>query len=121
MVAFFSLLILRRVVKLLRHFINILCIDIRLTDERLNFREGILNKFQKGIDLYRIKDLSLYEPFLFRLLGLQNIHIVTSDSTIRFPRLIGMPKKDDLYNLLNQCAEKAREKKGVKEVDYYGR
>ncbi|MBU1386882.1 MAG: PH domain-containing protein [Proteobacteria bacterium] len=119
LLAFFSLLIVRRVWGIIHQYINILCIEIKLTDERLHFREGILNKFQKGIELYRIKDLSIYEPFLFRLLGLQNIQIVASDKTIGFPRLMGVPKEANIYELLKNYVESARTKKGVKEVDYF--
>jgi hypothetical protein len=119
--AFFLMLIIRQVWKLIIHVFSILCTEIRLTEDLLNFRHGILNKFEKGIELYRIKDLSLYEPFLYRILGLQNIHIVAADHTIRFPKLIGIPKSAGLYGLLKQYVEAAREAKGVKEVDYFNR
>jgi uncharacterized membrane protein YdbT with pleckstrin-like domain len=121
LVIFLSLLIIRRLWKLIKHFLNILCTEIELTEFRINFRHGIFNKFKKGIELYRVKDLSLYEPFLYRILGLQNVHIVAADHTIRFPKLIGIPKNAELYDLLNQHVEIARDQKGVKEVDYFNR
>ena len=118
---FFIFLVVRRIWKLTVHIFSILCTEIRLTEDLLNFRRGIFNKFEKGIELYRIKDLSLYEPFLYRILGLQNIHIVASDQTIRFPRLIGVPKSAGLYELLKNYVEFARETKGVREFDSFHR
>ncbi len=118
---FFVLLVIRRIWKLIVHILAVLCTEIRLTEDLLSFRRGILNKFEKGVELYRIKDFSLYEPFLYRILGLQNIHIIASDQTFRFPRLIGVPKKAGLYEMLKKHVEAAREAKGVREFDSFHR
>ncbi len=118
---FFLWRVLRRVWDLIVHILAILCTEIRLTEDLLNFRRGIFNKFEKGIELHRIKDISLYEPLLYRLLGLQNIYIVASDQTIRFPKLIGVPKSAGLYELLKNYVDTAWEAKGVREFDSFHR
>ncbi len=121
LLAFLSFLFVLRVYRLIVRILDILCTEIELTEERLNFRNGILNKLKKGVELYRIKDLSLSEPFLYRVLKLQNIFIVAADETLRFPRLVGVPKNVGLYDLLNKHVEAARVQKGVKEIDYFNR
>ncbi|MCP3873237.1 MAG: PH domain-containing protein [Desulfobacteraceae bacterium] len=117
----FLILFVFRVINFIKLVLNIICTDIHLTNEQISFREGIFNKFKKRIELYKIKDLSLYEPFFYRIMGLQNINIVAAEHTVRFPRLTAVPKKADLYELLSRLVEKAREKKGVQEVDYFNR
>ncbi len=121
LLVFLILLITRRIFGIVRHFLVIYCTEIQLTEDYLNFRDGIFNKFKKGVELYRIKDLYLYEPLFYRVLGLQNINIISSDQTIRFPKLMGIPKSADLYELLKRHVEIARDKKGVQEIDYFNR
>ena len=43
-----------------------------LTTERLLIDEGVFNKTQDTLELYRVRDIQVKEPFLLRLFGLQN-------------------------------------------------
>ena len=50
-----------------------------LTSERLKLRSGVLNKHLDEVELYRVRDYKLEQPFFQRLFGLGNIVLQTSD------------------------------------------
>src|SRR6266513_3995457 len=50
-----------------------------LTTERLKITEGVFSKVTETLELYRVKDLEMRQPFLYRLVGIENIRINTSD------------------------------------------
>ena len=53
----------------------------QLTTERLITERGILSKTTDTLELYRVKDLQVTQPFWIRLFGLENIHLITADSS----------------------------------------
>ena len=55
--------------------------DIRITDQRIIEEKGVLSKTTDELELYRVKDIRLEQPFLLRLVKLSNIVLVTSDRT----------------------------------------
>ena len=62
-----------------------------VTSERIRVTSGILSRHMEELELYRVKDTSLYEPFLLRVLfGLGHVVIRTSDATHRV--LVGLSK-----------------------------
>ena len=52
-----------------------------LTNERLKTRYGILNKKTDELELYRVRDYKLEQPFFLRLFSLGNIKLTTSDKS----------------------------------------
>lgn len=52
-----------------------------LSTERLKIRRGVLNKKMDELELYRVRDYQLDQPFFLRLFGLGNIQITTVDRT----------------------------------------
>ena len=57
-----------------------------LTTERLITERGILSKTKDTLELYRVRDLQVTQPFWIRLFGLENIHLMTADTSS--PRII---------------------------------
>ena len=86
-----------------------------LTSERLVIRSGVLNKATETLELYRVRDLQILEPFWLRLWGLKNIHLVTTDSTTPELILDHIPAALDLGDKFRQQIEFSRQKKGVRE------
>ena len=86
-----------------------------LTSERLVIRSGVLNKATETLELYRVRDLQIMEPFWLRLWGLKNIHLVTTDSTTPELILDHIPAALDLGDKFRQQIEFSRQKKGVRE------
>jgi uncharacterized membrane protein YdbT with pleckstrin-like domain len=88
-----------------------------LTNERLKMTEGVFSKVTETLELYRVKDLEILQPFWSRLLGLENIKVNTSDMTTPVVLLEGIPKEIGLADKLRNAVETVRMQKKVREID----
>jgi uncharacterized membrane protein YdbT with pleckstrin-like domain len=88
-----------------------------LTTERLRLRYGVFNKKTDELELYRVRDYKLDEPFFLRIFSLSNIVLTTSDKT--HPRVVldAIPDGEELREKLRKYVEACRTRKGVREVD----
>jgi hypothetical protein len=91
------------------------CRIYSLTTERLIIRSGVLNKSTETLELYRVRDLQINEPFWLRLWGLNNIHLCTTDTTTPEVILDYISSETDLGNIFRKQIEFSRQKKGVRE------
>ena len=91
---------------------------VRISSERIQITTGVLSKRMEEVELYRVKDTSLEQPFLLRLFGLANIHLTTSDQSS--PQLLIGPIAEarQVRENLRGAVEKVRDKKRVREIDY---
>src|SRR5436305_2434208 len=55
------------------------CRQYQITTERIHFRRGVVARQTDDLELYRVKDYTLVEPFFLRLFGLGNIVLTTTD------------------------------------------
>jgi uncharacterized membrane protein YdbT with pleckstrin-like domain len=85
-----------------------------VTSQRLKFESGILNKAVEEIELYRVKDTSLEQPFLLRLVGLGNILIRTMDESTPDVMLRAIPDAAALREKMRVAIEAVRERKSVR-------
>ena len=88
-----------------------------LTNERLKMTEGVFSKVTETLELYRVKDLEILQPFWSRLLGLENIKVNTSDMTTPVVFLEGIPRDVGLADKLRNAVETIRMQKKVREID----
>jgi uncharacterized membrane protein YdbT with pleckstrin-like domain len=88
-----------------------------LTNQRLSVRQGVLSRRRHDLELYRIKDTTLDEPLLLRMVSLGNIEITSSDRS--HPHFVVRAVRDaePLRQMLRSTVEKLRAGKGVREVD----
>lgn len=89
-----------------------------VTSERIRLTRGILSKRVDEMELYRVKDSRLDQPFFLRLFGLSNLVIKTSDQSTPIIIIHALPEAEVLRENLRGCVEKLRQAKGVREVDY---
>jgi len=80
-----------------------------LTTERLKITEGIFSKVTDTLELYRVKDLETRQPFLYRMFGVENVQMNTSDTSSPFIFIEAIPSAVSL--------EAIRAQKGVREID----
>lgn len=94
------------------------CFTYELTNQRLRTKQGIFNKKTDEIELYRIKDMSIVEPFGLRMFSLGNIVLLTSDKST--PELIieAVPHAEELQQQIRDQVEALRDTKRVREVDF---
>ncbi len=89
-----------------------------VTSERIRLTQGVFSKRMDEIELYRVKDTSIEQPFLLRLFGRSNLIIKTSDASTGNFVIPAIPNAHELRESLRGCVEKTRERKGVREIDY---
>ena len=93
------------------------CFTYRVTSERVVMRSGVLNTRTEEVELYRVKDATLVEPFWLRLVSLGHIDLTTSDRTTPWVRIRAVPRASELREQLRKCVERQRAAKGVRETD----
>jgi len=98
------------------HWLKVKCRVFTLTNERLMIESGVLNKSQDLIELYRVRDLQVNQPFWLRLFGLENISLITTDLTTESVMLDYMPSALNLRDKFREHVEECRRRKGVREV-----
>jgi uncharacterized membrane protein YdbT with pleckstrin-like domain len=92
---------------------------IEITDQRLVEEKGVLSKKTDELELFRVKDIRLDQPFLLRLVGrLSNIILVTSDKTNSIVRIPAIKDGKDIREKLRVAIDERRDKKRVRETDF---
>ena len=99
-------------------FLHVKCMKYELTNERLRIISGVLNRKTEEIELYRIKDTSFEEPFVYRIFSLGNIKLMTSDRSLPELSIRALPKGKEFREKLRDLVEDIRTKKNVREVDF---
>ena len=89
----------------------------KLTTERLIAERGILNKTTDTLELYRVRDLQVTQPFWTRLFGLENVHLLTADTSTPSIILDCVPKALGLADKFREQVEACRLAKRVRTVD----
>ena len=89
-----------------------------LTTERLRTRCGVLNKKTDELELYRIRDYKLEQPFFLRLFSLGNIVLETSDRSHPQVVIKAIPNGEQLREQIRTHVEACRTSKRVREVDF---
>lgn len=88
-----------------------------LTTQRLRERSGVLNLRSDEVELYRVKDVTVNQPFVSRLVGRGNVVLQTSDRTTPRVELVGISRSREVGDLIRDQVELARALKGVREFD----
>lgn len=66
---------------LLWKFLEVQCDEYIVTDQRIIRKESVLNRRTYDIEIYRVMDVELSEPFFYRIFGLGNIRIISAQIT----------------------------------------
>ena len=91
---------------------------IKITNQRLIEKKGVLSKTTEELELYRVKDIRLDQPFFYRLVGLSNVILVTSDRTNPIVTIPAVTDGKNLKEKLRTAVDIRRDKKGVRETDF---
>lgn len=93
------------------------CHRYSVTDQRIRVTDGVFNKRTDSLELYRVKDVVLLEPFWLRMFGLGNIELRTSDLNSPLLVLRAVPGAPALREKLLFATEARRQARGVRELD----
>lgn len=88
-----------------------------LTSERLRLREGVLNKKLDELELYRVRDYRLEQPFWLRLFSAGNVIVRTTDTMNPIVVLRAVEKSEEVLGLLRRHVEDCRARKNVRALD----
>jgi uncharacterized membrane protein YdbT with pleckstrin-like domain len=88
-------------------------------EDRIIYRRGVFTVITDEILLYRVKSINLHEPFLYRLVGLSNLSLITSDKYVSEITLQAIPVGQQFRNTLREMVEDNRHVKGIREFDMY--
>ena len=90
---------------------------IHVTTERITTTVGIFSRRKWDMELYRVKDTMLHEPFLLRVVKRANIQIISSDRSSPSITLPALPDAEWLRQRIRDNVERLRLKRGVREMD----
>lgn len=114
--ALFSWLIIPIFVAIWR-FLEVMTTNYELTNQRLKISHGVLSRSVEDIELYRIKDSSISQSFVQRLVGLYDVQIITSDAKDKNARLCSIRNGNSIKEKIRDLSENERRIKRVREVD----
>ncbi len=99
------------------HILKVFCIRYEISPEEFRYYSGILHRKHEFIEHYRIKDFSVDRPLIYRLFGLGNLTIYTSDKTTPVFKMEAIKNPQNIYRTLRELVEQNRREKHVFEVD----
>jgi len=117
---FFPLAAVLTVVPLFYVFVKWLVVKnhkYKVTTERIFYTTGIFSKKTEAMELYRVRDVDMYEPFWQRLFKLGNIAITSSDKTAQNFLLKAVPNPSELLNNIRKNVEIRRDVKRVRGIE----
>jgi membrane protein YdbS with pleckstrin-like domain len=91
---------------------------IDVTTQRISVRTGVLTRRRRDMELYRVKDTTLVEPFLYRLVSLAHIEVIASDRTTPFLLLPAIRNAESLRQQIRANVERMRVLRRVRELDF---
>ena len=101
----------------LARYLQTKCKIYELTTERLKITQGVFSKVTSTLELYRVKDIEMPQPFLARLVGVENVQMNTSDASSPFVFIDAVPSSIGLADKLRNQVEIIRQHKRVREID----
>lgn len=90
----------------------------KVTTERIFYTTGIFSKKTEAMELYRVRDVDMYEPFWQRMFKLGNVSLTTSDKTASNFLLKAVPNPANLMNEIRKNVEHRRDVKRVRGVEF---
>ena len=89
-----------------------------LTTERLQLTQGIFSRRTEDLELYRVKDYHINEPFTMRLFGLADIILNTMDEQNSTIYLKAIPDGKGLRDVIRKHVEACRDRKRVRVSEF---
>ena len=101
----------------LSRWIAIKCQRYEITSERIKITTGLLSRHSTELELYRVRDYSIVEPFWLRLVGVGNVVLATADRTTPQVVLHAVPHAARLKDQIRTHTERMRRLRGVRDLE----
>lgn len=89
------------------------CRRYTITTQRIRLASGVFTRRTEEVELYRVNDYKLIEPFWLRLVGLGTIVLTTTDDANPTVRLEGLRNASALRDDIRRHVELCRDRKRV--------
>ena len=96
------------------------CLSTRykLTTERLIVTSGLLSQSSEEVEIYRVKDVSVSQGALDRMLGIGTITVVVSDASSPRIELKAISQPMKRKEQIRQMSRASRKTEGIRSVEY---
>jgi uncharacterized membrane protein YdbT with pleckstrin-like domain len=89
-------------------WLELRCRVYEVTTERVRVSRGVFTRRTDELELYRVKDFTLIEPFFFRLFSLGTIIITTNDPSTPTVNIHAVKRVEELREELRKSVEVCR-------------
>jgi uncharacterized membrane protein YdbT with pleckstrin-like domain len=93
------------------------CQRYEVTSERVKVTTGLLSRHTSEIELYRVRDYSIVEPFWLRVVGCGNVVLLTADNSTPSFVLRAVPNAATLKDQIRTHTERMRQRRGVRSLE----
>jgi uncharacterized membrane protein YdbT with pleckstrin-like domain len=100
----------------LARFLQTKCKVCELTTQRFKITSDVFKKKTETLELYRVQDIQTRQPFLSRLVGIENIQMTTTDASSPSVVIDGAPSSVRFADKLRNQVEVIRQQKRVREI-----
>ena len=90
----------------------------RLTTERLFLRTGFIARRSEEVELFRIKDVSVRQSLLHRMVGAGVVTILSTDDSTPYVVLHGVPRPEEVKEQVRQASRAARKREGMRAAEF---
>ncbi len=88
-----------------------------ITTERIRVSQGMLSRTTTEMELYRVRDYTIVEPFWLRLVGCGNLVLQTADRSNPLLVLHAVPRVAALKDEVRNHTERMRQLRGVRDLE----
>ncbi|MGK7908154.1 MAG: PH domain-containing protein [Synechococcus sp.] len=88
-----------------------------LTEERFIVQRGVINRRTDTLELYRVIDVTVFEPLLTRLVGAGDVVLISDDPTTPTVRLKAIHQPLEVMASIRRHAEQIRQRRRLLLVD----
>lgn len=100
-----------------RNYLLVKTLIYTVTSERIRVTRGIFSKQTDDLELYRVDDMRIVQPFLLRLVSRGNVVAVSSDRTTPELVLEAIPRPMELRDEMRRHVEACRDRKRTRVMD----
>jgi len=90
----------------------------RLTTQRLFVQKGLIAKHLEELELFRVKDVTVRQGILQRILGFGTIIVLSTDDSNPQTALIGINKPVDVKETIRNTFRASRKREGVRMAEF---
>lgn len=89
----------------------------RITNDRIEVTHGVFSRSVFNLDLWRVQDLGYHQNLIQRVLGLGQVHVLSSDKDSPTIRIGPLHRARELYTQLKRAQLDADRRRGVLRVE----